>query len=182
MVSERESKGKLWFFYLRKVVFNIMIRMDSLDFVNKEAKRESSSVKLQSSNIEESFTNKVIMFHHGNHHRPFSSSSSSSSPSYEVKVGDGGDGPTCKNRSIIVSNDTYDVVVGGSGSAVAVTQQQQHPSGGAGVRTVQPFDTATTPHTASKSPGFCIFVFFCFSFLKSMQSSVFFFYLLADIH
>ncbi|XP_030937083.1 growth-regulating factor 7 isoform X2 [Quercus lobata] len=124
-----------------------MIRMDSLDFVNKEAKRESSSVKLQSSNIEESFTNKVIMFHHGNHHRPFSSSSS---PSYEVKVGDGGDGPTCKNRSII-SNDTYDVVVGGSGSAVAVTQQQ-HTRGGAGVRTVQPFDTATTPHTASKSP------------------------------
>ena len=150
-----------------------MIRMDSLDFVNKEAKRESSSVKLQSSNIEESFTNKVIMFHHGNHHRPFSSSSSSS-PSYEVKVGDGGDGPTCKNRSIIVSNDTYDVVVGGSGSAVAVTQQQ-HTRGSAGVRTVQPFDTATTPHTASKSPGFCIFVFFCFSFLKSMQSSVFFF-------
>nr|POE55549.1 growth-regulating factor 4 [Quercus suber] len=99
-----------------------MIRMDSLDFVNKEAKRESSSVKLQSSNIEESFTN---------------------------KVGDGGDGPTRKNTSII-SNDTYDVVVGGSGSAVAATQQ--HTSGGAGVRTVQPFDTATTPHTASKSP------------------------------
>lgn len=147
-----------------------MIRMDGLDFVNKEAKRESSSVKLQSSNIEESFTNKVIKFHHGNHHRPFSSSSSPS-PSYEVKVGDGGDGPTCKNRSII-SNDTYDVVVGGSGSAVAATQQ--HTSGGAGVRTVQPFDTATTPHTASKSPGFCIFVFFSFSFLKSMQSSNFF--------
>ena len=179
MVSERESKGKLWFFYLRKVVFNIMIRMDSLDFVNKEAKRESSSVKLQSSNIEESFTNKVIMFHHGNHHRPFSSSSS---PSYEVKVGDGGDGPTCKNRSIIVSNDTYDVVVGGSGSAVAVTQQQQHPSGGAGVRTVQPFDTATTPHTASKSPGFVYLCFFAFPFSSQCKVQFFFFYLLADIH
>ncbi|KAF3950295.1 hypothetical protein CMV_023932 [Castanea mollissima] len=123
-----------------------MIRMDSLDFVDKEAKRETSSVKPQSNNTEETFTNKVIMFHHGNHNRPFSSPS----PSFEVKVGDG-DGPTCKNRSII-SDDIYDVVVGRSGSASAFAVTQQHTSGGAGVRTVQAFDTATTPHTASKSP------------------------------
>lgn len=152
-----------------------MIRMDSLDFVDKEARRESSVVKPQSNNIEESFTNKVIVFHHGNHHRPFSSPS----PSYEVKVGDGGDGPTYKNRSII-SDNTYDVVVGGSGSALTVTQQ--HTSGGAGVRTVQAFDTATTPHTASKSPGFCICVFLLFLSQVNAKFKFFFTFLLIFIN
>ncbi|KAF5442661.1 hypothetical protein F2P56_035297 [Juglans regia] len=113
--------------------------MDSFDVLDEEAKENSGDVPKLGVKLEsiEPVSDKAIMVHHENHHRPC--------PSCETQVGDG-DGPRCSNSTI--TSGAYDVVVAAAVSGAAV------PGSGAVVRAVQPSDISTysTPHTVSKFP------------------------------
>lgn len=124
----------------------IIMSMDSFNVFDKEAKENSGDVPKLGVKLEsiEPVSDKAIMVHHENHHRPC--------PSCETQVGDG-DGPRCSNSTI--TSGAYDVVVAAAVSGASV------PGSGAVVRAVQPFDISTysTPHTVSKFPGLGLFLF-----------------------